>query len=207
MDYFSVCDGIGAAHTALLPLGYHCAGVSEIEKNCNQLVQQKYGFKNYGDFRNWRDFKTEAFSLVIGGSPCQSFSLLGSKRGFDDQRGGLTKDFIDFVCGYTPQWFIWENVPGIFSIDGGAPFRYFLSRFMQCGYGVAWRVLDAQFFGVPNAAAESSLSDILEAPSVPEKYYLTGQDCRYILEQRFVRKRTIKDPMLSILKRDASRER
>lgn len=149
MNYFSAFDGIGAAHVSLLPLGYQCIGVSEIARNCNKLIETKYGFKNYGDFRQWRDFKLQEFSLVIGGTQCQPFSILGSKRGFDDERGKLTKDFIDFICHHQPQWFVWENVPGIFSINGGEPFRYLLSRFTECGFGVAWRVLDAQFFGVP----------------------------------------------------------
>jgi len=149
INYFSAFDGIGAAHVALCPLGYRCIGVSEIDKNCNKLIEEKYGFKNYGDFRRWKEFKPKEFSLVIAGSACQSFSLLGNKRGFDDHRGELTKLFIDFVCCHKPQWFVWENVPGIFSINNGEPFRYLLARFAECGYGLAWRVLDAQFFGVP----------------------------------------------------------
>ena len=72
MNYFSVCDGIGAAHAALLPLGYHCVGVSEIDKYCNQLIEEKYGFKNYGDFTkwhewtNWREGKPINFSQNMG---------------------------------------------------------------------------------------------------------------------------------------------
>ena len=74
--------------------------------------------------------------------------------------------------------------------------------------GMAWRgeCLMLNTSESPSVAVESSLSDVLEVPSVPEEYYLTAEDCRYILEQRFVRKRTIKNPMLSILKRDACQE-
>ena len=86
MKYFSVCDGIGAAHVALLPLGFQCVGVSEIDKHCNKLIHEKYGFKNYGDFRRWRTFPETDCSLIIGGTPCQSFSILGRKQGFGDER-------------------------------------------------------------------------------------------------------------------------
>ena len=95
MNYFSVCDGIGAAHAALLPLGYRCVGVSEIDKYCNQLIEEKYEgkIKNYGDFNEWETWQThiksKAIDLIIGGTPCQSFSIIGKRQGSNDSRGGL----------------------------------------------------------------------------------------------------------------------
>ena len=150
MNYFSVCEGIGAAHAALLPLGYRCVGVSEIDKYCNQLIEEKYEFKNYGDFTKWNKWTGEKeISLIIGGTPCQPFSVIGKRKGADDARADLTREFFRFVRWRAPSWFIWENVPGVLSIDGGGYFRRMLSKIGECGYGVAWRVLDAQFFGVP----------------------------------------------------------
>ena len=162
MNYFSVCDGIGAAHAALLPLGYRCVGVSEIDKYCNQLIEEKYEgkIKNYGDFNEWRRSANEwkrkelgeaihSANLIIGGTPCQPFSIIGKRDGTKDPRSDVTFNFICATCWHFPQWFVWENVPGILSIDGGGYFRRMLAQFTKCGYGVAWRVLDAQFFGVP----------------------------------------------------------
>ena len=157
MNYFSVCDGIGAAHVALLPLGYRCIGVSEIDKYCNQLIEEKYGFKNYGDInkfdsdswgRFWGKGKCRV-DLVIGGTPCQAFSIIGKRRGTNDPCGKLTETFSIFTCCKRPKWFIWENVPGVFSVANGRVFQNLLNRFSVCGYGLAWRVFDAQFFGVP----------------------------------------------------------
>ena len=80
MNYFSVCDGIGAAHAAFLPLGCQCIGVSEIDKYCNKLVHEKYGFKNYGDFTQWKNFGQIEADIIIGGTPCTAFSLIGQRK-------------------------------------------------------------------------------------------------------------------------------
>ena len=153
MNYFSVCDGIGAAHAALLPLGYRCVGVSEIDKYCNQLIEEKYEgkIKNYGDLNEqWKwSIAYKSIRLAIGGTPCQPFSIIGNRRGKDDSRADITEEFVDFVCCETPRWFVWENVPGVFSIDNGRYFGRMVAKFSDFGYGVVWRVLDAQFFGVP----------------------------------------------------------
>jgi DNA (cytosine-5)-methyltransferase 1 len=155
VNYFSVCDGIGAAHAALLPLGYRCVGVSEIDKYCNQLIEEKYGFKNYGDFTkksewtDWRAGERIDADLIIGGTPCTSFSIIGNKKGVSDPNGMLAFTFVSFVCIHKPQWFVWENVPNVLSIDDGGVFLFMLSKLSRRGYGLAWRVLNAQFFGVP----------------------------------------------------------
>ncbi|MDR1958894.1 MAG: DNA (cytosine-5-)-methyltransferase [Planctomycetaceae bacterium] len=150
MKYFSVCDGIGAAHAAWIPLGFECVGVSEIDKYCNKLIETKYGFKNYGDLNNWQDWDIkETPDIIIGGTPCQDFSIAGQRLGEDGQRGFLTVEFFRFVSELRPRYFVWENVPGVFSIDKGRFFRKLITTLDECGYGVAWRVLDAQYFGVP----------------------------------------------------------
>jgi DNA (cytosine-5)-methyltransferase 1 len=151
MNYFSICDGIGAAHAALLPLGYNCVGVSEIDKNCNELIRKKYGFKNFGSLTEWRTWEHSKADLVIAGTPCQSFSTLGSMQGPRAPTGRLTLDFVDLVCKNNPQYFLWENVAAVLFIDRGQLFQWMLSRFMQCGYGVAWRILDSRFFGIPQS--------------------------------------------------------
>lgn len=85
--------------------------------------------------------------LVVGGSPCQSFSIAGKREGLQGE-SGLMFEYIRAVREVRPRWFLWENVPGALSSEGGEAFRQLLSEMDKLGYGLAWRVLDAQFFGV-----------------------------------------------------------
>jgi DNA (cytosine-5)-methyltransferase 1 len=149
MNYFSVCDGIGAAHMALLPLGCECVGVSEIDKFCNQLIKSKYGFKNYGDFTKWREWGKIKVDVVIGGCPCTAFSNLGQRRGTADPAGQLSLDFVRFVCRNSPSWFIFENVPQVLLADRKRLWRFMLTTFSNRGYSLSWQVLDSRYFGVP----------------------------------------------------------
>ena len=149
MDYFSICDGIGAAHAALLPLGYTCAGVSEVDKFCNKLIESKYNVKNFGDFTKWKTWEKIKVDVVVGGSPCQSFSTLGQRRGLQAPTGRLSLDFVNFICKNRPSYFLWENVAAVLFAERGRMFQWMLSRFVQCGYGLAWRILNSRFFGVP----------------------------------------------------------
>jgi len=87
--------------------------------------------------------------LLAGGTPCQSFSIAGKRAGLDDPRGNLTIEFARLADRLRPLWLVWENVPGVLSIDDGRTFGAFLGMLVELGYGVAWRVMDAQYFGVP----------------------------------------------------------
>jgi DNA (cytosine-5)-methyltransferase 1 len=104
---------------------------------------------NAGDFTCIRREDVGAIDLLAGGTPCQSFSIAGKRAGLDDPRGNLTIEFARLADRLRPVWLVWENVPGVLSIDGGRTFGAFLGMLVQLGYGIAYRVLDAQFFGVP----------------------------------------------------------
>jgi DNA (cytosine-5)-methyltransferase 1 len=104
---------------------------------------------NAGDFTKIGADDVGTIDLLAGGTPCQSFSVAGKRAGLDDPRGNLTIEFARLADRLRPTWLVWENVPGVLSIDGGRTFGTFLGMLVQCGYGVAWRVLDAQHFGVP----------------------------------------------------------
>jgi DNA (cytosine-5)-methyltransferase 1 len=99
-------------------------------------------------FREW-DIERDAVDVLVGGTPCQSFSVAGLRKGLDDPRGNLALTFVAMVDHYRPEWVIWENVPGVLSSSGGRDFGSFLGALGQLGYGFAYRVLDAQYFGVP----------------------------------------------------------
>jgi len=104
---------------------------------------------NAGDFTRIGKDDVGTIDLLAGGTPCQSFSIAGKRAGLDDPRGNLTIEFARLADRIRPTWLVWENVPGVLSIDGGRTFRSFLSMLVQCGYGIAYRILDAQYFGVP----------------------------------------------------------
>lgn len=151
MKFLSVCSGIEAASVAWHDLGFECVGVSEIDKFPSEVLKYHYpSVPNLGDMTNFKEWNDDlAPDLLVGGTPCQSFSVAGLRKGMDDPRGNLALTYVGIAEKYKPQWFIWENVPGVLSSNGGKDFSSFLSAMANIGYGIAYRVLDAQFFGVP----------------------------------------------------------
>ncbi len=104
---------------------------------------------NAGDFTHIGAEDVGAIDLLAGGTPCQSFSVAGKRAGLDDPRGNLTIEFARLADRLRPLWLVWENVPGVLSIEDGRTFGAFLGLLVQLGYGIAYRVLNAQYFGVP----------------------------------------------------------
>lgn len=152
MRYLSVCSGIEAASVAWKPLGWEAAGFFEIEKLPSAVLKHHYpDVRNFGDMTKWEEHKNEIGSvdLLCGGTPCQSFSIAGLRGGLDDERGNLALEYCRMADGLRPRWLVWENVPGVLSSGGGADFRCIVQALVDIGYGVCWRVLDAQNFGVP----------------------------------------------------------
>jgi DNA (cytosine-5)-methyltransferase 1 len=150
MRYGTVCSGIGAPETAWQSLGWECAFMSEIDAFPRAVLERHYqDVPLHGDFTTIGEKDYGPVDLICGGTPCQAFSIAGLRGGFDDERGNLTLEFVQLVERKKPRWVVWENVPGVLSIDGGRAFGSFLGGLAQCGYGFAYRVLDAQYFGVP----------------------------------------------------------
>lgn len=118
---------------------------------CAVLAHRFPDVPNLGNVEevDWKEFKERhgAVDLVVGGSPCQSFSVAGKREGL---RGAsrLMYEYIRCVQELMPSWFTWENVPGSLTVERGGAFRQLLDSMDVLGYGLAWRVLDAQFFGV-----------------------------------------------------------
>lgn len=104
---------------------------------------------NVGDVSkvDWRPYRGKC-DLIVGGSPCQSFSIAGKREGLNGA-SGLMWEYVRAIREICPQWIVWENVPGALSSSGGDDFRCLLSALDELRYGLAWRILDAQFFGVP----------------------------------------------------------
>jgi DNA (cytosine-5)-methyltransferase 1 len=152
MNYLSVCSGIEAATVAWHELGWNPVGFSEIEKFPSEVLKHHYPtVKNFGDmtkYKEW-DFGTNGLDLLVGGTPCQSFSVAGLRKGLEDPRGNLALTYVGILDKFRPKWFIWENVPGVLSSNSGRDFGSFLGALAELRYGFAYRVLDAQNFGVP----------------------------------------------------------
>jgi DNA (cytosine-5)-methyltransferase 1 len=151
MRYASVCDGIGAAHVAWQPLGWQCSWTSEIEPFPAAVVEHHFGFANVGDMTKITEemlHEHGPVDLLVGGTPCQSFSVAGLRGGLADPRGNLALRFVQLAAVMQPKWIVWENVPGVLSSGKGRDFGTFLGALGELGYGFAYRILDAQWFGV-----------------------------------------------------------
>lgn len=149
IKYGSLCSGIEAATVAWHDLGWQPQFFSDIEKFPNAVLDHHYPHApNHGDMTNFGDWPDESIDLLVGGTPCQSFSVAGLRKGLDDPRGNLALTYLAIAERYAPRWLVWENVPGVLSSRGGRDFGSFLGALGKLGYGFAYRVLDAQFFGV-----------------------------------------------------------
>ena len=152
MRYGSVCSGIEAASVAWHPLGWKPQWFSEIEHFPSAVLKHRFpDVPNLGDMTQLNQnpvFNEQPIDLLVGGTPCQSFSVAGLRKGLADPRGNLMLTFLSIADKRRPKWIVWENVPGVLSSNGGRDFGTFLSALGNIGYGFAYRVLDAQFFGV-----------------------------------------------------------
>ncbi|MGY1490737.1 DNA cytosine methyltransferase [Methylobacillus pratensis] len=170
MKYLSVCSGIEAATLAWHPLGWKPVAFSEIEAfPCALLAHHYPDVPNWGDMTKYQEWPDAVIDILVGGTPCQSFSVAGLRKGLADPRGNLMLTYGAIAAKYRPTWLVWENVPGVLSSEKGKDFASFLGLITgqeihppaggwknsgivpgyKNAYGVAWRVLDAQYFGVP----------------------------------------------------------
>jgi DNA (cytosine-5)-methyltransferase 1 len=150
VKYGSVCSGVEAATVAWHSLGWKPQWFSEIEQFPSAVLDHHYpNVPNFGDMTKHKEWKNDPIDLLVGGTPCQSFSVAGLRKGLDDPRGNLMLTYLAIAEQYCAKWLVWENVPGVLSSNGGKDFGAFLGALGQLGYGFAYRVLDAQYFGVP----------------------------------------------------------
>jgi DNA (cytosine-5)-methyltransferase 1 len=144
----------GASRPIHMPSPHHASSRKEAKQRAvairNIVALPADGvIVNAGDFTKIGKQDVGTVDLLAGGTPCQSFSIAGKRAGLDDPRGNLTIEFARLADRLRPLWVVWENVPGVLSIDGGRTFGAFLGMLVECGYGVAYRILNAQYFGVP----------------------------------------------------------
>lgn len=145
LAYGSVCSGIEAATVAWHPLGWRPSFFSEIEAAPRAVLTHRHPeVPLHGDFTTIREGQYGAIDLLVGGTPCQSFSVAGLRGGLADDRGNLALQYLSLARRLRPRWLVWENVPGVLSSNGGRDFGSILGGMVELGYGFAYRVLDAQ---------------------------------------------------------------
>lgn len=168
MRYLSVCSGIEAATVAWHSLGWKPVGFAEIAAFPSAVLAHHYpNVPNFGDFTKIEASDVGPIDLLVGGTPCQDFSVAGKRLGLDGARGNLALEFCRVARRLRPRWIVWENVPGVHSNWSGAPkgddleewrhewrgdehsdFGAFLDALEECGYSSCWRVLDSQYVRV-----------------------------------------------------------
>lgn len=171
MKYLSVCSGIEAASVAWESLGWDPVAFSEIEPFPSAVLAERFpDIPNLGDMTKYEQWNIPAIDLMVGGTPCQAFSVAGKRGSLGDGRGNLCLTFCRMADHFAPKWVLWENVPGVLSTKDNA-FGCFLGALcgadapvLPPGGGrkhpnsgvvagpkrtVAWRVLDAQWHRVP----------------------------------------------------------
>lgn len=149
LSYVSLFSGIEAASCAWEPLGLRALAFSEIEPFCCAVLARRYPtVPNLGDIRriDWSCLDEQP-DIVVGGSPCQSFSVAGGREGLAGE-SGLMWEYVRAISEIRPSALVWENVPGALSSGNGADFGCLLENLDALGYDLAWRVLDAQYFNV-----------------------------------------------------------
>jgi DNA (cytosine-5)-methyltransferase 1 len=152
MNFLSVFSGIGGFDLALESTGMNCVGMCEIDKSCQSLLHRHFPqVAIYNDVKEIgvNTHERGSVDLICGGFPCQDLSIAGKRAGLAGERSGLWFEFARVIDELEPRWVIIENVPGLLSSNKGKDFAVIVRWLAERGYGVAWRILDAQYFGVP----------------------------------------------------------
>ena len=150
MKFLELCAGIGGFRQALENLGCECVGWSEIDKYAIKLYSAWYNDDcNFGDVTKIEAETLPDFDLLVGGFPCQAFSIAGKRMGFDDTRGTIFFDFARIMKVKKPKFAIFENVKGLLNHDGGKTYETILQTLNELGYDAQWGILNTKFHGLP----------------------------------------------------------
>jgi DNA (cytosine-5)-methyltransferase 1 len=151
LSFMDFCAGIGAGRIGLQNLGLECKGFSEINKDSERTYREIFGEdeKNYGDLMKIDCSELPKFDLMIAGFPCQTFSVIGKRKGMDDYRGQVIYGLIKIMKSKNVPYFILENVKGLVNHNGGKSLKTILDDLNSAGYSVNYRVLNSLNYGVP----------------------------------------------------------
>ncbi len=151
LKFIDFCAGIGAGRLGLQNLGLSCVGFSEIDKHSEYTYREFFGQeeKNHGDLMKINAKDLPDFDLMIAGFPCQSFSVIGQRKGMNDHRGQIIYGLIKIMNAKNLPYFILENVKGLVNHEGGKTLQVILEELDKAGYKVYHRVLNSLDYGVP----------------------------------------------------------
>lgn len=183
LDLFSGIGGFSKAIQDIDPTA-ECIGFSEIDKYAIQIYNKQFpSHKNYGDITKINASELPNFDLICGGFPCQSFSIAGKRKGFEDTRGTLFFDITRLIKEKRPRYILLENVKGLLSHDKGRTFATILSALTELGYDLQWQVLNSKNFGVPQNRERVFIVGHIRGMPRPEVFpfrendeHVTGQD-------------------------------
>jgi len=167
--------GIGGFEVGF-PKEWECVGYSEVDKYAIQIYEKHFpNHKNYGDARKIDTKQLKDFNLLCAGFPCQSFSIAGKRKGFEDTRGTLFFEIARILADKRPRYFLLENVKGLLSHDEGKTFQTILGVLTDLGYEYQWQVLNSKDFGVPQNRERVFIIGHLGGEPRPEVFPL-GED-------------------------------
>lgn len=153
-----------------------CVGYSEIDKYATSVYEKHFkGVKNYGDITKINAEELPNFDCLVGGFPCQAFSIAGKRGGFNDTRGTLFFDLARILREKQPRYFVFENVKGLLSHDKGNTFRTIIATINELGYDCQWQVLNSKNFGVPQNRERIFIVGHLRGTARPKVFPITGQ--------------------------------
>lgn len=210
MRYISLFSGVEAATLAADSLGWEPVAFCEIDDFPSAVLAARFpNVPNLGDVTkvDWSQYHGAA-DLVIGGFPCQSYSIAGLRKGLDEPRGQLMLEFLAACRDIDPEWIVAENVPGLLSSSRGTDFKPSSKRWLSCGLGAVslggyWTLNGSES---PSVADVCSLSSTLETGDVPQRFYLTSTACEGILRRANKRGKPLPPMLKDALERVVNKE-
>ncbi len=178
MDFFS---GIGGFRIGLERAGFECVGYCDNDEYANKLYRNYFNTEKESFFNDITTINTAElpdFDIFCGGFPCQSFSIAGKRRGFEDTRGTMFFEVARILKDKRPRYFILENVKGLLNHNGGKTFQTVLKVLSDLGYRVQWQLLNSKFFGVPQNRERIYIVGCYGKECTGKIFPLTGTDSK-----------------------------
>lgn len=188
IKFFDMFAGIGGFRSGLEAIGgFECIGYCEIDKYAKQAYEAMYDTRGELYFDDARKIVPEQlpdFDLLLGGFPCQSFSIAGARKGFDDTRGTLFFEIARIAAVKKPKYLFLENVSGLLNHDSGRTFETILRTLGELGYDVCWQVLNSKNFGVPQSRKRVYIIGYLKGKYAGEVLSFTQTSGKALIQRK-----------------------